>query len=62
VAVASAGLYASLHLIPDNRANILPLTDAKKNAKTNTHNEVERQCGQASEVHIHECSARSAAV
>jgi len=25
VAVASAGLYASLHLIPDNHANILPL-------------------------------------
>jgi len=25
VAVASAGLYASLHLIPDNHANIPPL-------------------------------------
>jgi len=26
VAVASAGLYASLHLIPDNHANIPPLS------------------------------------
>jgi len=26
VAVASAGLYASLHLIPDNHANIRPLS------------------------------------
>jgi len=26
VAVASAGLYASLHLIPDNHANIPPTT------------------------------------
>ena len=26
MAVASAGLYASLHLIPDNHANIPPLS------------------------------------
>jgi len=36
VAVASAGLYASLHLIPDNHANIPPLSFLQACRPTNS--------------------------